>query len=83
MSKREKEVIKNLFKGYKKMNRAMRSKLEAYNLIITSEGKHYKICRADSIGGCCVLAKTSSDYRAGTNFSCYLIKLLEADNRIA
>lgn len=33
MSKCEKEVIKNLFKGYKKMNRAMRSKLEAYNLI--------------------------------------------------
>lgn len=55
------------------MNRAMRSKLEAYNLIITSEEKHYKICRADSIGGCCILAKTSSDYRAGTNFSCYLI----------
>ena len=65
------------------MNRAMRSKLEAYNLIITSEEKHYKICRADSIGGCCILAKSSSDYRAGTNFSCYLIKLLEADNRIA
>ena len=65
------------------MNRAMRSKLEAYNLIITSEEKHYKFCRADSIGGCCILAKTSSDYRAGTNFSCYLIKLLEADNRIA
>lgn len=83
MSKREKEVIKNLFKGYKKLNRAMRLKLEAYNLIITSEGKHYKICRADSIGGCCILAKTSSDYRSGTNFSCYLIKLLEADNRIA
>lgn len=83
MSKYEKEVIKNLFRGYKKMNRAMRLTLEAYNLIITSEGKHYKICRADSIGGCCILAKTSSDYRAGRNFSCYLIKLLEAGNEIS
>ena len=80
MSKQEKEVIKRVFKGYKKMNRAMRSILEEYNLIIISEGKHYKIRRADSIGGCCILAKSCSDYRAGANFSCYLIKLIEADD---
>ena len=83
MSKQEKEVIKNLFKGYKKMNRAMRQKLESYDLIIAETGKHYKITRADRIGGVCTLAKTSSDYRAGANFSCYLIKLLEADSCFA
>lgn len=79
MSNREKESIKNLFKGYKKLNRAMRLKLESYGLIITEAGKHYKITRADHIGGVCTLAKTSSDHRAGANFSCYLIRLLEAD----
>ncbi len=78
MSEKDKKTIKNLFKGYKKMNRVMRQTLESYNLVITSDGKHYKIRRADSIGGYCTLAKSSSDYRAGKNFGCYLIKLLEA-----
>lgn len=80
MSKQQKLEIRNLFKGYKKMSRAMRLTLESYSLIITEDGKHYKIRRADSIGGFCILAKTCSDHRAGANFSCYLIKLLEADN---
>lgn len=83
MSKQEKEVIKNLFKGYKKMNRAMRLTLESYDLIITASGKHYKITRADHVGGVCTLAKTSSDFRSGVNFSMYLIRLLEADSCLA
>ena len=70
---------------YKKLASTVKEKdvEEILRNIRIDEEKHYKICRADSIGGCCILAKTSSDYRAGTNFSCYLIKLLEADNRIA
>ena len=82
MSKQEKKDIKNLFKGYRKMNRAMRKVLEAYNLIIISYGKHYKIMRADHVGGFCILPRTSSDHRAGANFSYHLIRLLEADTGI-
>lgn len=61
----------------------MRLTLESYDLVITSEGKHYKIRRADFVGGCCVLAKTSSDYRAGINFGYYLIKLLDDEKYLA
>lgn len=79
MSNKEKQLIKNTFKGYRKMNRAMRSLLESYDLVITSEGKHHKIKRADSKGGFCTLSKSSSDRRSGVNFSSNLIKLIEAE----
>lgn len=77
MSKQEKAELRNLFKGYKRMDRAMRLKLAAYNLMIITESKHYKIMRIDQKGGFCTLPKTASDIRSGLNFSSYLIKLLD------
>ena len=77
VSKKEKEDIKNMFRGYKRITDSMIKMLERYGLTISSNGKHYKVQRRDDVGGFVTLAKTPSDVRAGLNISNYLIKLIE------
>ena len=77
MTKQERDAIKNLFRGYKKMSRAMRLTLESLDLHIADCGKHYKVSRCDGVGGTCTIPKTSSDHRAGLNVSFYIIQLLD------
>ena len=77
MSTNEKMVIKNMFKGYKKVTTSMLKTLEGYGLIVDGQGKHYKVYRLDNIGGFVTLAKTPSDNRSGLNISRYIIQLIE------
>ncbi len=78
MSTNEKMAIKNMFKGYKRVNNSMLKTLESYGLIIDGQGKHYKVSRIDNIGGFVTLAKTPSVNRSGLNISRYIIQLIEA-----
>lgn len=78
MSQKEKNNLRNMFRGYKKMNSSMIKKLKGYGLTVSNIGKHYKIQRNDDVGGFVTLAKTPSDIRSGLNFTNYLLKLLEA-----
>lgn len=77
MSKREKENFKNQFKGYKRITKTMLKTLEGYGLVVSCDGKHYKVHRADNAEESVTLAKTPSDYRSGLNVCTYLIKLIE------
>ena len=77
MSKGEKDNIRNMFRGYKKVTSSMIKELEYHGLTVSGTGKHYKIQRNDAVGGVVILAKTPSDIRTGLNFCSYLIKLLE------
>ena len=49
-----------------------------YGLVISNQGKHYKVHRLDNVGGFVTLAKTPSDNRSGLNISRYIIQLIEA-----
>ena len=44
-----------------------------YGLVISNQGKHYKVHRLDNVGGFVTLAKTPSDNRSGLNISRYII----------
>lgn len=78
MSRKEKENIRNMFRGYRRVTGSMVKALEKYGLTVSCDGKHYKVQREDRIGGCVILAKTPSDFKTGLNISGYLIKLIEA-----
>lgn len=77
MSAREKTELKNMLKGYKKVNSSMLKTLEKLGLAAEFNGKHYKLTRTDGKGGFITLAKTPSDGRAGLNVSKYIIDLIE------
>ena len=78
MSRNEELAIKNMLRGYKKVNASMVRILEGYGLVVSRQGKHYKVRRIDNIGGIVTIAKTPSDNRAGLNISRYIIQLIEA-----
>ncbi len=78
MSTSEKMEIKKMFRGYKRVTSIMLKTLEGYGLIVSRQGKHYKVYRGDKIGGFVTLARTPSDNRSGMNISHYIIQLIEA-----
>ena len=45
MNANEKTIIKNTFKGYKRVTAFMLKTLEDYGLVISNQGKHYKVHR--------------------------------------
>lgn len=53
-------------------------KAAARCLVISNQGKHYKVHRLDNVGGFVTLAKTPSDNRSELNISRYIIQLIEA-----
>lgn len=68
--------IKQLLKGYKKMNKKTKSQLEGFGFEITETGKHYKITHPSNREMVVTLGKTVSDFRAGRNtarYLCYLV----------
>lgn len=77
MSRSEKEQIKNMLRGYKRITKSMLKMIESYGLIVSGCGKHYKIKREDQLGGFVTFAKTPSDTRAGLNVSVEIIRLIE------
>ena len=78
MNANETTIINNTFKGYKRVTAFMLKTLEDYGLVISNQGKHYKVHRLDNVGGFVTLAKTPSDNRSGLNISRYIIQLIEA-----
>ena len=77
MSKKEKESLKSLMKGYKKVSREIISTLSKFGLQVSSCKNHYKFIRVDGVGGSVTIASTASDYRAGLNAAQHLIRLIE------
>ena len=78
MSKTEKQQLRGIFKDYKRLTKQHVTILQSYSLKITLDGgNHYKIQRLDGTGGCVILARSPSDYRAGRNTIQYIIKLIE------
>lgn len=78
MTTNEKQAIRNMLKGYHRITKTMIKTLESYGLIVSCQGKHYKVCRRDNVGGVIILAKTPSDYRSGLNISRFIIRLIES-----
>lgn len=79
MSNIEKRELRYLFRNYTRLTKTMLKALNSYGLVLTDEGKHIKVRRADKKGGCVILAKSPSDYRASRNLAHYLIHLLESE----
>ena len=71
-----KKEIKQLLKGYRKMDRKTKLHLAALGFKISSDGKHYKITHPSSSHLMVTLGKTVSDCRAGRNTAQYLCALL-------
>lgn len=78
MSANEIQALRNMFRGYKRVNSSMIKTLEGYGLVISGQGKHYKVSRIDNVGGFVTLAKTPSDNRSGLNVSKYILQLIQA-----
>jgi len=68
--------IKQLLKGYRKMSKEMKSRLEQFGFEICEGGKHYKITHPSNPKMTVTLGKTVSDFRAGMNTARYLCCLV-------
>ena len=71
-----KKELKQLLKGYRRMDRKTRLRLIELGFKISYTGKHYKITHPSSSHLMVTLGKTVSDYRAGKNTVQYLCALL-------
>ena len=66
--------IKELFRGYKTMNGAMRQELQAMDFTITEDGSHYKLTYHGDPRYMTVMAKSGSDWREGKNIAAQIIR---------
>ena len=66
--------LKNTFKAYRGMTRALRHKLRDLGFTVTDGGKHYKLYYNSDWHHPFVLAKTPSDTRTGLNFASAVIR---------
>lgn len=71
-----KKEIKQLLKGYKKMDKKTRLRLIQLGFIIDSDGKHHKITHTSNTEKMVVLGKTVSDSRSGRNTANQLCSML-------
>ena len=70
--------IKNMFKGYRKMTKSLRSKLRAFGFTVLEGGKHYKLYYLNDLHKPITISKTASDSRTGLNISLMLIHAIGA-----
>jgi hypothetical protein len=69
----KKQAVKDMFKGYSSMSKALRQSLKDLGFKI-DEGKHYKLTYYGDGRYYTTIAKTGSDHREGSNISSNIIK---------
>jgi len=66
--------LKNKLRGYRSMSGSLRRYLEKLGLVITEEGKHYRMTYYGDARYHTTLSKTSSDIREGENSAMQIIR---------
>lgn len=73
-SEKLEKMVKDLFRGYKSMDGAMRQKIKELGFTITEDGSHYKLTYHNDNRYMFTIAKTGSDYREGKNIAQTIIR---------
>ena len=68
--------IKKILKGYSTMSTSMKSELQEFGFIISSDGKHHKLTYYGDSRYVATMAKASSDSRAGNNLASEIDKIM-------
>ena len=66
------QKLKKLLKGYRRINGEMIRFFESVGFTVSLSGSH---CKLTCAGGCVILAKTPSDHRSGLNAYALILKV--------
>ncbi|HWB19209.1 MAG TPA: hypothetical protein VG711_02830 [Phycisphaerales bacterium] len=68
------EQLKNMLRGYRSMDSKLKSDFERMGFLLTSDGRHWKLCYQGDDRYTFALPKSSSDSRAGLNAASSIAK---------